>query len=54
MNENQTKAQKALRPTRAQKVMLDYIELFITENGYSPSYREIRAGLNYGLLALSN
>jgi SOS-response transcriptional repressor LexA len=51
MNENQTKAQKALRPTRAQKVMLDYIELFITENGYSPSYREIRAGLNYGSVA---
>lgn len=49
MNENQTT--QPIRPTRKQKVLLDYIENFITENGYSPSYREIKAGLNYASVA---
>jgi SOS-response transcriptional repressor LexA len=51
MNENQTTSSKSLRPTKAQKVLLDFIEKFIAENGYSPSYREIKAGLNYGSVA---
>jgi SOS-response transcriptional repressor LexA len=50
MNENQTNL-KVVRPTRAQKALLDYVASFITENGYSPSYREIQAGMNYGSLA---
>lgn len=51
MNEKQTLTQsqaKQYRPTRRQKATLDYIETFIMENGYSPSYREIMIGLNYG------
>jgi hypothetical protein len=51
MNENQTNSQTQIRPTRKQKALLDYIELFIAENGYSPSYREIMSGLNYGSVA---
>jgi SOS-response transcriptional repressor LexA len=31
--------------------MLDYIDTFIRENGYSPSYREIMLGLNYSSVA---
>jgi SOS-response transcriptional repressor LexA len=49
MNENQTN--QTIRPTRKQKILLDYIANFITENGYSPSYREIKAGLNYASVA---
>lgn len=49
MNENQTP--KKLRPTRKQKALLDYIEAFITENGYSPSYREIQEGMGYNSIA---
>jgi repressor LexA len=51
MNENQTLTQTTIRPTRKQKVLLDFIETFIAENGYSPSYREIKSGLNYGSVA---
>jgi SOS-response transcriptional repressor LexA len=50
MNEKQT-TPTTIRPTRKQKVLLDYIAQFITENGYSPSYREIMAGLNYASVA---
>ena len=39
------------RPTKKQKEMLDYIEAFITQHGYSPSYREIRSGLGYNSVA---
>jgi hypothetical protein len=49
MNETQTKSN--VRPTRKQKVILDYIEEYIAKNGYSPSYREIKADLNYKSLA---
>lgn len=34
----------SIRPTKKQKLMLDFIEQFIAENGYSPSYREIMNG----------
>lgn len=38
-------------PTKKQREMLTYIEKFITEHGYSPSYREIMAGLDYTAVA---
>ncbi len=40
-----------IRPTKKQKVLLDYIEAFITEHGYSPSYREIMSALGYNAVA---
>lgn len=39
------------RPTKKQKELLDFINAFISEYGYSPSYREIKAGLSYGSVA---
>lgn len=47
MNEKQT----SIRPTKKQKELLGFIEAFIAEHGYSPSYREIMAGLNYTSVA---
>jgi hypothetical protein len=41
----------AMRPTKKQKELLDYIDAFITEHGYSPSYREIMNGLEYTSVA---
>lgn len=41
----------ATRPTKKQKALLDYIATFIAEHGYSPSYREIKNGMNYGSVA---
>lgn len=46
MNEKQT-----VRPTKKQKELLGFIETFIAEHGYSPSYREIMQGLNYNSVA---
>jgi SOS-response transcriptional repressor LexA len=46
----QTKAQ-AVRPTKKQQELLSFITAFITEHGYSPSYREIMKGLNYTSVA---
>jgi SOS-response transcriptional repressor LexA len=51
MNEKQTSPQKTVRPTKKQKELLGFIEAFIAEHGYSPSYREIMAGLNYNSVA---
>jgi SOS-response transcriptional repressor LexA len=42
---------ESVRPTKKQREMLTYIETFITEHGYSPSYREIMTGLNYNSVA---
>ncbi|MEM6997334.1 MAG: hypothetical protein AAF413_00315 [Patescibacteria group bacterium] len=42
---------RSTRPTKKQKAMLEYIEQFIVENGYSPSYREIMVGLDYNSVA---
>lgn len=39
------------RPTKKQKELLTYIQEFIAEHGYSPSYREIMSGLNYTSVA---
>jgi SOS-response transcriptional repressor LexA len=51
MNEKQTSNQKPVRPTKKQKELLTFIENFIVERGYSPSYREIMAGQNYTSVA---
>jgi len=51
MNENQTELAGKVRPTKKQKELLTYIEKFIAEHGYSPSYREIMNGLNYTSVA---
>src|ERR1700729_392167 len=51
MNEKQTSDQVAVRPTKKQKELLGFIEAFITEHGYSPSYREIMNGLKYTSVA---
>jgi SOS-response transcriptional repressor LexA len=59
MSENQTSqsnqpsepAATTVRPTKKQRELLAYIESFIGEHGYSPSYREIMNGLNYNSVA---
>ena len=40
-----------IRPTKKQREILAFIEAFIGEHGYSPSYREIMNGLNYTSVA---
>lgn len=40
-----------VRPTKKQRELLSFIEAFIAEHGYSPSYREIMSGLNYTSVA---
>ncbi len=42
---------ETVRPTKKQREILTFIELFIGEHGYSPSYREIMRGLNYTSVA---
>ena len=42
---------ESVRPTKKQRELLDYIESFIAEHGYSPSYREIMNGLQYNSVA---
>lgn len=42
---------KTIRPTKKQRLLLDFITEFIAEHGYSPSYREIMAGLQYNSVA---
>jgi repressor LexA len=42
---------KTVRPTKKQRELLAYIEQFIGEHGYSPSYREIMNGLAYNSVA---
>ena len=51
MNEKQTSAVPTLRPTKKQRELLTFIEQFIGEHGYSPSYREIMNGLQYNSVA---
>jgi repressor LexA len=38
-------------PTKKQKELLGFIDAFINEKGYSPSYREIMNGLEYNSVA---
>jgi SOS-response transcriptional repressor LexA len=40
-----------IRPTKKQQQLLTFIDAFIREHGYSPSYREIMTGLNYNSVA---
>lgn len=40
-----------MRPTKKQRELMTYIEEFIAEHGYSPSYREIMVGLKYNSVA---
>ena len=47
MDEDTTK----IRPTKKQHDLLVFIESFIAEHGYSPSYREIMTGLQYSSVA---
>jgi repressor LexA len=42
---------ETVRPTKKQRELLSFIEQFIGEHGYSPSYREVMAGLNYTSVA---
>jgi len=35
------------RPSRSQRTLLDFIEQFVRQHGYGPSYREIMRGLDY-------
>jgi repressor LexA len=51
MNEKQTTTAAPVRPTKKQRELLTFIEAFIGEHGYSPSYREIMSGLNYTSVA---
>ncbi|HWT55494.1 MAG TPA: hypothetical protein VN031_00500 [Candidatus Microsaccharimonas sp.] len=51
MNEKQTSETRTVRPTKKQREILNFIENFIREHGYSPSYREIMTGLNYTSVA---
>ena len=51
MNEKQTPEASTVRPTKKQRELLGFIDAFIKEHGYSPSYREIMAGLNYTSVA---
>ena len=51
MNEKQTSAAEPVRPTKKQRELLTYIGDFIKHHGYSPSYREIMAGLGYTSVA---
>lgn len=51
MNEKQTPTDAPVRPTKKQRELLAFIEAFIAEHGYSPSYREIMTGLNYTSVA---
>ncbi len=39
------------RPTKKQHQTLEFIQSFIAQNGYSPSYREIMSGCNYTSVA---
>jgi SOS-response transcriptional repressor LexA len=41
----------SVRPTKKQRELLGFIESFIKEHGYSPSYREIMNGLGYTSVA---
>ena len=40
-----------VRPTKKQRELLNYIEQFVLEHGYGPSYREIMRGCSYNSVA---
>ena len=39
------------RLSKKQKLMFDFVENFINQNGFSPTFREIASGLNYSSIA---
>lgn len=43
--------ENVVRPTKKQQLLLEYLQTFIAEHGYGPSYREIMAGCNYTSVA---
>ncbi len=51
MEQKKSSKDEVLRPTKKQKALLDYIATFIAEHGYSPSYREIKNGMQYNSVA---
>ncbi len=51
MNTKQTSVTETVRPTKKQRELLTFIGEFIQSHGYSPSYREIMAGLGYTSVA---
>ncbi|HET7827659.1 MAG TPA: hypothetical protein VFK97_02220 [Candidatus Saccharimonadales bacterium] len=48
---SESKTEKSIRPTKKQKELLSFIEDFITQHGYSPSYREIMTGTGHTSVA---
>ncbi len=48
---NEKPQTKTIRPTKKQRELLGYIEAFIKQNGYSPSYREVMKGMGYTSVA---
>lgn len=44
-------AEQQIQPTKKQRELLTFIETFIAEHGYSPSYREVMAGQGYTSVA---
>jgi repressor LexA len=42
---------ESVRPTKKQRELLNFIEAFIAQHEYSPSYREIMNGLQYNSVA---
>lgn len=41
----------SVRPTKKQQELLNFIEKFVAEHGYGPSYREIMRGCSYNSVA---
>ena len=41
----------SIRPTKKQQELLSFIERFVLEHGYGPSYREIMVGCDYSSVA---
>ncbi len=41
----------SVRPTKKQRELLNFVEQFVLEHGYGPSYREIMNGQNYNSVA---
>jgi len=48
---SKTEPKTVVRPTKKQKELLTFIEDFIAQHGYSPSYREIMAGTQHNSVA---
>lgn len=48
---DQAEPGQTIRPTKKQKELLDFIEVFIAQHGYSPSYREIMREQHYTSVA---